>query len=255
MGETVSALATGPASRWDWGTSVDVIIYSGELLSREGEDVLSGANLAAVEHASGEWEVIQFQSAQLIGDKTHRLSGLLRGQAGTEPHISADLLVGARFVILDDALTPVELTPDQIGLDYSWKVGPAPYDLGHRSYRSYQKSFAGLGLKPFAPAHLRAVLDAGGDIVISWIRRTRSGGDSWESIEVPLFEDSEAYEVDILDGGNVVRTLASASNSILYSNAQQITDFGQLQTALDIAVYQMSARTGRGHQARATLTL
>ncbi|MCP4934307.1 MAG: hypothetical protein GY927_08910 [bacterium] len=255
MGETVSVLATGPASRWDWGTSVDVMIYSGELLSREGEDVLSGANLAAVEHASGEWEVMQFQSAQLIGDKTYRLSGLLRGQAGTEPHISGDLPVGARFVILDDALTPVELTQDQIGLDYSWKVGPAPYDLGHRSYRSYQKSFAGLGLKPFAPVHLQAVVDAGGDIVISWIRRTRSGGDSWGSTEVPLFEDSEAYEVDILDTGNVVRTLASASSSTLYSNAQQITDFGQSKTALDIAVYQMSACTGRGHQALAMLTL
>ena len=38
-----------------------------------------------------------------------------------------------------------------------------------------------------------------GDIAISWIRRTRSGGDNWELPEVPLGEESESYEVDILD--------------------------------------------------------
>ncbi len=255
MGETASSLASGPSARWDWGNSVDVIIYNGELLSREGEDVLSGANLAAIEHAGGEWEVMQFQTAQLIGDKTYRLSGLLRGQGGSEPHISTDLLAGARFIILDDAVTPVELTDDQIGLDYSWKVGPAPYDLGHRSYRTYQKAFVGLGHKPFAPVHLRAVPGIAGDIYLSWTRRTRSGGDSWASIEVPLFEDSEAYEVDILENGIVRRTLASSGSSITYTSAQQTMDFGQLQTSLDVAVYQMSARTGRGHQAMTTLQL
>ena len=255
LGEMTSSLASGPVSRWDWSNSIEVIIYSGELLSSEGEDVLSGANLAALEHASGEWEVIQFQTAELIADKTYRLSGLLRGQVGSEPHISVALAAGARFVILDDALTPVELTQDQIGLDYSWKVGPAPYDLGHRSYRSYQKAFSGIALKPFAPVHLKATSGAGGDIELSWIRRTRSGGDSWESIEVPLFEDFEAYELDVLENGNVVRTLSSSDSSILYTSAQQVADFGQLQSSIDVAVYQMSARSGRGYAATSSLTL
>ena len=255
MGETVSSLARGAASRWDWGNSVEVLLYSGDLLSREREDVLSGANLAALEHASGEWEIIQFQTAQLIGDKTYRLSGLLRGQAGSEPHIGAELAMGARFIILDDAVTPVNLTEDQVGLDYSWKVGPGPYDIGHRSYRSYQKAFTGMALKPFAPVHLRASSGAGGDIDLSWIRRTRSGGDSWESVEVPLFEDSEAYEVDIFDGANVVRTLTSSVGSVVYTNAQQISDFGSAQSTLDVAVYQLSARSGRGHGAPASLSI
>ena len=59
--------------------------------------------------------------------------------------------------MLDDAITPVELSDDEIGLDYSWKVGPASYDLGHRSFVStYQKAFVGLAQKPFAPVHLQA---------------------------------------------------------------------------------------------------
>ncbi len=42
-----------------------------------------------------------------------------------------------------------------------------------------------------------------GGVTIRWIRRTRADGDSWTG-EVPLGEDSERYEVDILvrhDGG------------------------------------------------------
>ncbi len=255
LGESLTALEKGPVSRWDWGNSVDILLYSGGLLSRNGFDVLSGSNLAAFEHASGQWEVIQFQKAELIAPKTYRLSGLLRGQAGTEPHMSATLPVGARFVVLDDALTPVVLSDDEIGLEYSWKVGPAPYDLGHRSYRSYQKSFAGLGHKPFAPVHLRLKAASGGDLEVSWVRRTRSGGDSWQVIDVPLSEETEAYELDIFNGGTLVRSLSTTSSSFIYSNAEQIADFGAPQSALEMAVYQISARFGRGHGKYETLSL
>lgn len=255
MGEILSSVARGASSRWDWGHSFDVVIYSGELLSREQPDVLSGANLAALEHESGEWEVLQFQKAELIADKTYRLSGLLRGQAGTEPHMSDELASGARFIMLDDAITPVALTDDQTGLDYSWKVGPASYDLGHRSYRSYQKAFVGLGQKPFAPVHLKAHQSDDGDVTLSWVRRTRMGGDNWQSIEVPLCEDVEAYEIDVFDGDQVLRTMTSSNSSLVYSAAQQVVDFGEEQTSFDVRLYQISARLGRGHAAKAVLSL
>ncbi len=256
MGETLTPLAQVAGSRWDHGSDLEVRIYSGELISRDEAEVLEGANLAALKQAGGEWEVLQFQKAQLIGERTYRLSGLLRGQAGTELHMAPELPAGARFIVLDDAITPVPLTPDELGLDYGWKAGPASYDLGHRSYRSFQKAFAGLGQKPFAPVHLKLVAETGGDLVVSWIRRTRKGGDSWQAAEVPLSEEVEAYELDILDGSQaVVRTLVSSSPSVVYTGAQQTSDFGQLQTTLDCVVYQMSSRFGRGHGARASLSV
>jgi hypothetical protein len=71
---------------------------------------------------------------------------------------------------------------------------------------------------------------------------------------VPLNEASEAYEVDILDGtGQVVRPLSSTSPSVIYSAADQTTDFGSLQGAIAIAVHQLSASVGRGFAGRATL--
>ena len=73
-------------------------------------------------------------------------------------------------------------------------------------------------------------------------------------VDVPLNEASEAYDVDVLDGaGQVVRTLYSTSPSITYTAADQTTDFGAPQSALDIAVHQLSAAVGRGFAGRATL--
>lgn len=254
-GDTLSVLDAGPVARWDRANDLEIQLYSGALISRERLDVLAGANLAAVEHPGGLWEVMQFQTAELIGERSYRLSGLLRGQAGTEAHMSQSLPSGARFLLLDDALTPVALTSDEIGIEYYWKVGPAPYDIGHRSYTDHQSQFVGLGLKPFAPVHLRAARDAAGDIQITWIRRTRSGGDAWREVEVPLGEDQESYKIEILDNGEVARTLTATSASIVYGAAQENEDFGVPQTALEVIVYQLSAAIGRGHGARKTLSL
>jgi hypothetical protein len=85
-----------------------------------------------------------------------------------------------------------------------------------------------------------------GDIVLSWTRRTRIGGDSWEQVDVPLGEDSEAYEIDIYNGADVVRTLAAATPLATYTLAQQTADFGGQQWSVTAAVYQMSAVFGRG---------
>jgi len=85
-----------------------------------------------------------------------------------------------------------------------------------------------------------------GDLVLTWIRRTRSGGDSWAAAEVPLAEDVEAYEVEVLDGPTVKRTLSATAPSVIYSALDQIADFGAPQPAVSVRVHQMSAVWGRG---------
>jgi hypothetical protein len=87
---------------------------------------------------------------------------------------------------------------------------------------------------------------ASGDLTISWIRRTRTGGDNWEIPEVPIGEDAETYEIDILDSGDVKRTLTATSPSAIYSSADQITDFGSIQSAVSVKVYQTNTLFGRG---------
>ena len=73
---------------------------------------------------------------------------------------------------------------------------------------------------------------------------------------MPLAEDSEAYEVEIRDGGTVKRTLTTTTNSVLYTAAQQSTDWGALLgpgQSFAIRIYQLSALIGRGAGRSVTL--
>jgi hypothetical protein len=92
----------------------------------------------------------------------------------------------------------------------------------------------------------------GSDIALSWVRQTRVGGHGWPdgiTEDVPLAEDSEAYELEVLDGpgGSVVRTATGlTSPSFTYTTAMQAADFVGTQTQLTFRVYQVSAQVGRG---------
>jgi hypothetical protein len=92
-----------------------------------------------------------------------------------------------------------------------------------------------------------------GDVTITWIRRTRIGGDSWEGAEVPLAETQEAYAIDVVSGPDVVRSLGTSSPSFVYSASEQVADFGSPQAALSLRVAQVSATFGRGIAAHATV--
>jgi hypothetical protein len=243
-GVTLDDLEAGSAGVVS-GARVRVRISGGELISISRLQMLAGQNLAAVRNADGDWEILQFESAELTGERTYELSGLLRGQAGTEGAIAAPLAAGAPFVLLTPEVAPVNLTLDEIRLPLNWRYGPASRDLGDASYAGVTHTFAGAGLRPLAPVHVRGAR-AGGDVTIAWIRRTRVGGDNWDAAEVPLAEDFERYEVDILDGATVKRTLSATAPGVVYSSAAQTADFGAPQSAVAVRVYQLGAVYGRG---------
>jgi hypothetical protein len=252
MGRTLGPLPTGPLARLDRATRLSVRLDGGELASVPRTQMLGGANAAAIENADGEWEVVQFETATLIATRTYELSGLLRGQAGTEAAMRAPLAAGARFVLLTPEVTRVDMTPDEIGLPFTWRFGPAGRDVGDATYDQRQHAFRGQGIEPLSPAHLRGSR-SGGDLTITWVRRTRINGDSWEAVEVPLGEDQERYEVDILDGGTVKRTLAATSPSATYTAAQQVADFGSAQPVMAVRIYQLGTVAGRGTPRSATV--
>ena len=72
---------------------------------------------------------------------------------------------------------------------------------------------------------------------------------------VPLCEDCEGYDLDILDsGGSVRRSFAGlTSPSAIYSAAQQTADFGAVQSAVRVRVFQISAVVGRGNPKESTI--
>ena len=252
-GETLDALPAGPTSRWDRGTSFRVRLFIGALTSQSELNVLGGGNLAAVETAPGVWEVIQFAQVELIDGVTFRLSHLLRGQGGSEPAMVSSLPAGAAFVVLDRQLVAVARGLDALERPMHLRIAAA--GLSHDDATAVELTMTPgrTALKPLSPVHLRAVRQSGG-VYLSWVRRTRVDGDGWSG-EVPLGEESEAYAIDILSGGSVVRTIACAAPSALYTNAEEIADFGAAQTSLTIRVAQMSSTVGAGFPTQRTLTL
>ncbi|MBY0559455.1 glycoside hydrolase TIM-barrel-like domain-containing protein [Hyphomicrobium sp.] len=252
LGVTLDELPPGPEGRIDHRASVRVRLTSGTLSSVDRVGMLAGANLAALRNASGNWEIVQFQTAELVDVQTYRIGGLLRGQFGTEGAMDDALPAGAQFVLLDGAVTSVPLRESEQKVSLNWRYGPGNRDIGDASYVTEPFAYHALGLRPLSPVHVRGVRTPD-DLGISWIRRTRSGGDNWELPEVPLGEESESYEVDILDGGAVKRTLRAPSPSIVYSSADQIADFGGVQPSVSVKVYQTNVIFGRGAPRAATV--
>jgi hypothetical protein len=251
-GVTLDPLPAGPASRFDRATSLRVRLDAGTLASVTELALLGGGNIAAVRNEDGEWEVLQFLSAALTAPATYTLAGFLRGQGGTEHAMREAVASGARFVLLDGALVRIDMTEDEVGLAFNWRCGPASRDVGSPSYVQLTHTFRGEGLKPLSPVHIRATR-TGGDLSLAWIRRSRVGGDSWDAVEVPLGEAQERYEIDILDGATVKRTLAVTTPATTYTAAQQTADFGAPQPSLSVRIYQLSATRGRGTPLEATV--
>jgi hypothetical protein len=252
-GVTLTSLAPGPEGRLDHATRLTVRLDTGALASASRLAMLAGANAAAIATPDGLWEVIQFESATLIGPSTYELGTLLRAQAGTEDAMTAAIPAGARLVMLDLAVTPIPLSHADIGLPLSWRFGPASRDIGDASYATTSHAFRGRGLLPLSPVHVRGARNAGGDLAIAWVRRTRIGGDSWSVPEVALAEDAERYEIDILSGSTVVRTLAASAPEVTYTAAQQTLDFGAPQASVTLRIHQVSGSIGRGTPRTATL--
>ena len=198
--------------------------------------------------------------AELIAPGRYRLSRLLRGQRGTEGAIGSPAPAGARVVVLDEALAPLPIPEAALGLEANWRFGPASKPVADRSYRQLGFTPEGVGLRPFSVVHVRQPWRTArepGDLVIAWTRRSRAlAADSWTAAEAPLAEEREAYEVEILDGATVVRTLATTTTSVTYTAAQQLADFGALLgpgDTLAVRIFQLSALVGRGAPASVTL--
>ena len=66
------------------------------------ETLLAGGNLAAIGDGSvNNWEIFQFQQADLVAPDTYDLSLRLRGQFGTDALVPDNWPVGSTFVLLN----------------------------------------------------------------------------------------------------------------------------------------------------------
>lgn len=260
IGELTAPLQSGVTGVWDEANTVQLQLYDAAQSISPANDlaVLNGANPLGVLTPSGEWEILQFVNVDITGADTYTLSRLLRGQLGTEFYMGSPTPAGSIVFIANPlAYSVLEGSNDQIGIERTYRYGPSNKDFTDTTYDDINITPRGVPLRPYSPVHLSQSKQSNGDIDLSWIRRTRFDGDAWVDGTVPLNEEFERYEVDILDGpfgsGSVVRTITVNVTTFTtnppgttYTEAQQITDFGSAQSSVNWAVHQISALVGRG---------
>ncbi|MDO9713237.1 GTA baseplate fiber-binding domain-containing protein [Paracraurococcus lichenis] len=249
IGTCQTILPNGPWCFWDEAANLDVMLLdiTSSLASVTEAEVLAGANAALV----GD-EILQFRTASLIAPATYRLSGLLRGRLGTD-HRTATHAAGERFVLLSGG-AGLDRVRDSLalrGLMRQYKA--ASLYQAESAVAASAFSNTAEGLRPLSPVHIAGTRDAAANLAISWIRRTRIPSAWSDGADVPLGEASERYEVEVLSGSTVVRTIAATTPAATYTAAEQAADFGAAQAAITVRITQLSETVGRGTPRTATI--
>ena len=228
----------------DESAFVDVMLTNmdGTLSSVTLEDLAgTEANLCMV----GD-ELIQFRDAEEFGSGLYRLTGLVRGRKGTE-WATGTHAVMEPFIFLSSG------TLLQVPVDVSARNQTSHFAVSSQSSNSGPSVVASLpialrSLMPLAGVFPIVSVDGSGDATISWTRRSRIGGAWADSVDVPIGEADERYEIDVATaGGVIVRTILVTTPAASYTTVQRATDGFSEGDAVEFRIYQMSNLVGRGY--------
>lgn len=221
-------------------TGPQIVLHNGTLTSITETQMLEDEtlNLALVGSETNGWEIIQFQTATLVSGNTYTITGLIRGARGTEQYIDTHV-AGDSFILVSSVVKKHVIGASEIADTDYYK--PVTQGRDETSGFPISVTFSAASLKPYSGVHGDGTQNAStGDWTVTWVRRTRLGAANVDGQDVPLGETSESYEVDILNGSTVVRTITATDETISYTAAQQITDFGHEVAELTVNIYQMS---------------
>ena len=255
IADLVGTLPDGPTEYFDEGNTIVVQMYDErqQLESLSEAAVLAGGNTAWIGNpATGQGgEIIQFRDAVLVGYGQYELSGLLRGRHGTE-FATGSHGAGEALVLLNaGAMGRSDFGAGDWDRERNFKPVSVLTALADTTDQTFTNS--GEGKRPLSPVHVAASRDGSDNVTLTWIRRTRLSVPGLGYGPIPLGEETESYEIDILDGATVVRTITANSETASYSAADQTADGLTPGDAIDLIVYQMSASRGRGHGRSATV--
>lgn len=228
----------------DKTSEVEINLISGSLESVTDSNLQDFKNLALI----GD-EILQFKTANILGENNYELKNLYRGRFGTEGNLEHS--AGERFIMLDDNIVKLEIPLQYLG-NQLW-IKAVSFGKSLEDTEAVEITFAANSLKPYSPVYISGTKNISNDIEIDWVRRSRAGNSFSSTVEIPLYENAEKYEIDIYDGADVVRTLEATNSEITYEYANQITDFGTSPTSLNVKIYQVSDKVGRGFDGAAAL--
>jgi hypothetical protein len=258
IGTTTDVLG-GTVSDWDsldTTNTVTVTLYGNRTIESTTDIGLSGgANLAILESSEG-WEIFQFKTATLTGTNTYQLSNLKRGLRYTR-YAAYGHSIGNRFVLLEqNALLRATVPNDLIGASLTYKVLTAGQNLASGTVVPFTS--VGEAMKYGSFATVVSATGFGGDVTI----RMQPQFDTYDYILTPA-QDIRTYAVEIWDStfSSVKRTITVTGSDefapspdfapydfkAVYTSANQVSDFGSVQTTMNIKIYGVSPIVGRNH--------
>lgn len=255
MGTCTNSLGVVESRMIDSASLLNVTLTQGELYSVTQLAMFGGANHFAY-GADGRWEIIAAQTCTLVSGTSYVLQNLLRGRFGSEWAMGLHA-VGDALILLDTTdVAIIAMSSGTIGLSYLYRGITVDQDISTDSNRSF--AYQGVNLKPLSPVYLNGSRDpSSNDWTLTWIRRTRTGGEWRDNVDADLGELSEAYQIDVHSDGTyttVKRTISTMTPAASYTSAQQVADFGANQTTLYLKIYQISSIIGRGYPLTQSLT-
>ncbi len=244
IGLTHTALQAGPSGIWDRQAGFEIALINGELSSTSVQALLGGANVLAIgDGTPDQWEIVQFREATPVAPNRFALRGLLRGQLGTRGLMPDVWPVGSRVVVLDGTPSQIALASSARGVTRHFRYGPASAAMDAPSYKYETHAFQGNGLRPYPVAHLRGQNGPSG-VTVSWIRSSRIDGDLWSGTEIPLGEETEAYQLRVVQNDEIRREETVTQPNWTYAAAEAVAEVGTSPYQIEVA--QLSARYGPG---------
>jgi hypothetical protein len=253
FGRSLAELPRTHAHRWS-ERELHVSVTSGVLSSVSETKLLNGANLAAIlDTTSGQWELFQYQFAELQSDGSYLLSRFLRGQYGTDAVIPDLYPIDSELVFLSDNTSQLDLVDATFQTVLQTRYGSSSLPLNSEYFKDEDVLISGTSLRPYSPAHVKYRKRENGDVDLFWSRRTRAVGDFWSAADVPLAEAAQTFRVSIYLGNEAIRSTNCNDPSHTYSQAEIAADgvFG----VVEVGVAQISEIYGPGLETRISINV
>lgn len=223
---------------WDETTEITVTLKTGTLLSMSEAAVLNGANRAQIGQ-----ELIGFCNAQLIGEKTYKLSKLLRGRQGTEVYVDTHQ-ANELFCLMDSAVVKIDLADADRGATKKFKVVTFGSSLDVVEGEDVKIiSNNTMMWNVFKPV----IAQEGQDWIISWNERVRFDNQIKDFSTTNHDPDWAGFGVAVIGTDNAVKSSSVVQGTkFTYTAAQQVADFGIIQNSVKVSIVQMSQKWGGG---------
>lgn len=232
------------------GTSLQASIVSGEFSSITEDQMMRGAHYCAYGN-DGRWEIIQYAGVSVVSEGVISFSTFVRGLFGTE-WASSLHQAGDKIILLSDPDNAfVGRSALNVGLGSQYKAVTVSASVSEVDPFSF--TYNAVNLRPLSVVNVTGSRNIDGDIDVAFVARTRYSSNFWITGVQPLNEPTIAFEVDVMNGSSVVRTISTASQSFTYTAIEQTEDFGSPQSAISFRIYQISAAVGRGYARAITL--